>query len=342
MTTTMQASVWHGPHQVRLESVPRPAAGPGQVLIQVAYAGICGTDQMIYQGLHPRARAPLIMSHEFVGTVVTSDDPQFQAGQPVAINPLLSCGACSACRRGLAFICEHLGLVGIDTDGGLAQFCSVPQHTVRPLPPGLPLVEAALIEPLAVAVHAVHASDLRVGDLTAVLGAGPVGILTAQMARLAGARRVLVSEVSPKRLEIAQALGLETVDATKDDPIRAIMEMTAGEGVPVVFETAGVQTTLDQATRAARVQGQILQVGMPKRVPQIDITGLQFREISRKPIRVYREADFDLAGALAADHTLNLTLPVTHVLPLAEVERGILLAHEASEACKVLISPEQV
>jgi len=340
MPDTMMASVWTGTRQVEYRQVQRPEVGPGQVLVRVAYAGICGTDQMIYLGLHPRARAPLIMSHEFVGTVVESDDPRFIPGAPVAINPLLYCGACPACARGLEYICEHLGLVGIDRDGGFAEYCVVPQHTVRLLPEGLPLVQAALIEPLAVAVHAVHVSDLKVGDVTAVLGAGPVGILTAQVARLAGARRVLVAEVSPRRLQIARDLAFETIDATQQDTVETIMSATAGEGVPVVFETAGVQATLDQASRVARVQGQILQVGMPKTVPHIDITGLQFREVSRKPIRVYRESDFDLAIALAADGSLDLVKPVSHVLPLNQLDRGIQISHEASDACKVLITPE--
>lgn len=340
MPDTMLASVWTGTRQVEYRQVARPAVGPGQVLVRVAYAGICGTDQMIYLGLHPRARAPLIMSHEFVGIVVESDDPRFTPGMPVAINPLLYCGACPACVRDLEYICEHLGLVGIDRDGGFAEYCVVPQHTVRPLPGSLPLVQAALIEPLAVAVHAVHVSDLKVGDVTAVLGAGPVGILTAQMARLAGARQVLVSEVSPRRLQIARDLNFETIDATQEDTVATVMEATGGEGVPVVFETAGVQATLDQASRVARVQGQILQVGMPKTVPYIDITGLQFREVSRKPIRVYRESDFDLAIALAADGSLDLVRPVSHVLPLGELDRGIQLSHEATDACKVLITPE--
>jgi (R,R)-butanediol dehydrogenase/meso-butanediol dehydrogenase/diacetyl reductase len=340
LANSMRAAFWTGTREVECRQVERPMPGPDQVLVRVAYAGICGTDQMIYMGLHPRAKASLIMSHEFVGTVAESPDPRFPPGARVAINPLLYCGVCPACKRGLSYICEHLGLVGIDRDGGFAEYCAVPVHTVRLLPEGLPLVQAALIEPLAVAVHAVHVSDLKVGDTTAVLGAGPVGILTAQVARLAGARRVLVSEVSPRRLQIARDLGFETIDAIREDPVETILAATNGAGLPVVFETAGVQTTLDQATRCARVLGQILQVGMPKTPPRIDITALQFREISRKPIRVYRDSDFDLAIALAGDGRLDLVLPVSHVLPLQELDRGIQLSHEAVDACKVLMSPE--
>jgi (R,R)-butanediol dehydrogenase / meso-butanediol dehydrogenase / diacetyl reductase len=338
MTAKMMASVWTGPEQVETREVVRPEPTEDEVLVRVAYAGICGTDLMIYLGKHPRAQAPLIMSHEFVGTLASEGIAGLPVGTPVAINPLLGCGECPACRRGIGHVCERLGLVGIDRDGGFAQYAAVPKHTVRPLPRSLPLARAALIEPLAVAVHAVRASRLQVGDLTAVLGAGPVGILTAQMARLAGTA-VYVSEVSPRRISIARRLGFAVIDARNADPVAEIMRATQGEGVPVVFETAGVQATIAQSGQVARVQGQILQVGMPKTPPQIDLTPLLFREIEITPIRVYRDEDFDLAIRLAAADTLQLEEPVTHILPLNELEKGIHLSHEATDACKVLISP---
>jgi 2-desacetyl-2-hydroxyethyl bacteriochlorophyllide A dehydrogenase len=338
MTAKMMASVWTGPEQVELREVDRPEPGPDEALIKVAYAGICGTDLMIYLGKHPRARAPLIMSHEFVGTVASEGVEGLPVGAPVAINPLLSCGECSACRRGVGYVCERLGLVGIDRDGGFAQYAAVPVHTIRPLPRSLSLARAAIIEPLAVAVHAVRVSNLKVGDITAVLGAGPVGILTAQVARLSGAH-VLVSEVSPRRLNIARRLGLSVIDARSADPVAEVMRITNGEGAPVVFETAGVQATISQAGQSARILGQVLQVGMPKAPVEMDLTPLLFREINITPIRVYREEDFDLAIRLAAANVLQLEEPVTHILPLNELEKGIHLAHEATDACKVLISP---
>lgn len=338
MTAKMMASMWTGAEKVELREVERPTPGPSEALVQVAYAGICGTDLMIFLGKHPRAVAPLIMSHEFVGTLASDSIEGLPLGSPVAVNPLLSCGACPACLRGVSHVCERLGLVGIDRDGGMAEYAAVPAHSVRPLPPSLPLARAALIEPLAVAVHAVRVSDLQVGDTTAVLGAGPVGILVAQVARLAGAK-VYVSEVSPRRLGIARRLGFDVIDAQSVDPVAALMRATDGEGVPVVFESAGVPATIAQAGRIARVLGQILQVGMPKAPIELDLTPLLFREISMTPIRVYREDDFDLAIRLAGDNVIHLQEPVTHILPLGEVEKGIHLAHQATDACKVLISP---
>jgi len=339
MTATMRAARWLGAESVRVEVMPRPEAGPGEAVVQVAYGGICGTDLMIYLGKHPRAQAPLTMCHEFSGIVADPGDSGLTEGTPVAINPLLTCGECYPCTHGTPHICEHLGLVGIDRDGGFAEYAVVPANTLCPLPNHLKLQQAALVEPLAVAVHAVRASHLRVGDTTAVLGAGPVGILTAQVARYAGAKRVLVSEVSPRRLEIARALGFDVVDAREGSVADAVLEATDGVGLPVVFETAGVQATVTASANCVHAGGQILQVGMPKTPPTVDITRLLFGEITLTPIRVYREDDVAVAIAIAASGEIDLETPVTHVLPLDKLAAGLELAHQATDACKILIEP---
>lgn len=339
MAEMMKAALWTGPEEIEVRNVPRPTPGPDDVLIKVAYGGICGTDLMIYLGKHPRAKAPLAMCHEFSGTVAQGDIPGLPEGTPIVVNPLLFCGSCYACDNGIPHICASLGLVGIDRDGGFAEYVSTPLHTVRPVPDTLPLADAALVEPLAVAVHAVRVSDLKVGDETVVLGAGPIGILTAQVARLAGARRVFVSEQSPKRLEIARELAFDVIDVREQNTVDVVMEATKGVGVPVVFETAGAQATINQAGQLARIGGQILQVGIPKTPPTVDMVGLLFHEIRRTPIRVYREVDVDSAIAIAASGKLDLTKPVTHILPLEELGKGLEIAHEATDACKILIAP---
>lgn len=335
----MKAALWTGTERIEFQEIERPTPRAGEALIRVAYGGICGTDLMIYLGKHPRAKAPLVMSHEFSGTVAQADGGAFAEGTPVTINPLLMCGVCYACRNGIPHICSKLGLVGIDRDGGFAEYVAVPLHTVRPLPASLPLIQAALIEPLAVGVHAVRVSNLKVGDVTAVLGCGPIGIMVAQVARLAGARRVLVTERSPRRLTIARELGFEVIDTSTQDAVEVILAATDGVGVPVVFESAGVQPTIADAGRVVRPGGQILQVGMPKTPPVVDITQLMFREISMTPIRVYREEDFDQAIAIAGTGKIDLDKPVTHVLPLKDLGEAMELAHAAVDSCKILLDP---
>jgi (R,R)-butanediol dehydrogenase / meso-butanediol dehydrogenase / diacetyl reductase len=341
MTESMKAALWMGTEQIEVKQVPRPQPGPGEALVKVGYGGICGTDLMIYLGKHPRAKAPMVMCHEFSGVVaeVGAAEEAPAVGTQVAINPLLTCGVCYACRSGIPHVCARLGLVGIDADGGFAEYAVVPMHTCRPVPDTISLQDAALVEPLAVAVHAVRVSDLKVGDVTAVLGAGPIGIMTAQVARQAGARRVFVSEMSPTRIEIARALGFDVVDIKEQSVVDVVLEATDGVGVPVVFETAGVAPTIDDAGKVVRIAGQILQVGMPKGPVSIDLTPLMFREIRRTPIRVYREEDFDLAIAIAATGAIDMEKPVTHVLPLDELAEAMEIAHQATDACKILLDP---
>ena len=334
----MQAALWTGAEKIEIRQVELPESS-SEIRIKVAYGGICGTDMMIYLGKHPRARAPLIMCHEFSGVIDADPTGEYQVGQPVVVNPLLMCGDCYACRSGLSHICAKLGLVGIDRDGGFAEFVNVPADTVRTIPESLPLIEAALVEPLAVAVHAVRVSDLAVGDETVILGAGPVGIMTAQVARLAGARKVWVTERSAKRIQIARSLEFDVLDTSQDDIVPSLLAHTGGTGYPVVFEMAGVQATISDTCKLVRPGGQILQVGMPKTPPVVDYTQLLFREVRVTPIRVYRQEDFNLTIALAAGGRLDLQKPVTHVLPLEELGAAMELAHQASEACKILLAP---
>jgi len=334
----MQAGYWVKPETIEVRNNPLPRQ-PGEVLLKVAYGGICGTDMMIYLGKHPRAKAPLVMCHEFVGTVVEDPSGTFAVGQPAAINPLLMCGKCYACRNGIPHICASLGLLGIDRDGGFAEYASVPLNTVRPLSPDLPLVQAALIEPLAVAVHAVRVSDLAVADETVVLGAGPVGLMVAQVARLAGACKVWVTERSPARIAIARALGFKVLDSSAGEVLPTLLGGSKGTGYPVVFETAGVQTTVTESAKLVRPGGQVLQVGMPKTPPTVDYTLLSFREIRITPIRVYRQEDFDLAITLAEGDKIDLVKPVSHVLPLSRLGEAMELARQADSACKILLQP---
>jgi (R,R)-butanediol dehydrogenase / meso-butanediol dehydrogenase / diacetyl reductase len=340
MAEMMKAALWVGPEKIEFKEIEKPAPRPGHALVKVAYGGICGTDLMIYLGKHPRAKAPLAACHEFSGTIVQADGDAFAVGTPVVINPLLMCGTCYACRSGIPHVCATLKLVGIDCDGGFAEYVSVPLHTVRPIPASLPLVQAALVEPLAVAVHAVRVSELKVGDMTAILGAGPIGMMTAQVARLAGARKVFVSERSPRRLQIARELGFEVIDTSTQSAVEVINQGTQGVGLPVVFETAGVQPTIADAIKVVRPGGQLLQVGMPKTPPVVDVTGMMFREIPMKPIRVYREEDFDLAIEIAASGKLDLVKPATHILPLKDLGEAMELAHAATDACKILLDAQ--
>ena len=159
----MKSIVYHSAQEITVEDQPMPEIAAGEVLIKVAYVGVCGSDMNIYQGVHPRAKAPLVMGHEFSGTIVAGH-PTLAKGTPVTVYPLLSCGHCEPCLSGYAHVCDTLKLIGIDCDGGMAEYVKVPVDKVMPIPPTLSLKLGAFLEPVAVGVHAVRRSGYKPGD----------------------------------------------------------------------------------------------------------------------------------------------------------------------------------
>ncbi|MBN6191136.1 alcohol dehydrogenase catalytic domain-containing protein [Aneurinibacillus sp. BA2021] len=336
---SMRAAIWEGPDLVRIADAPRPALRAGESLVHVELTGLCGTDFSILHGTHPRAAAPLIPGHEVTGRVVSGDDPELH-GRRVAVLPLLSCGTCTPCRDGLAHVCERLGLYGIDEPGGLAEFAAFPHDRLFPVDDAVPVRTAALIEPLAVAVHAVRRSGLTGGETVAVFGAGPIGILTALVAQHYGARRILVVEPGDDRRALAETLGFETLPAT-DDAAEAIRAAIPG-GARIVFDSAAHPSVARQLPRAAAVRGTIVLVGVYKKPVELDLQAVTFTEQTLVGVRVYTTADFRDAVGLVESDALGLErLPVS-VYDLAETTQAFAEATSAGSALKVLVAPDTV
>jgi (R,R)-butanediol dehydrogenase / meso-butanediol dehydrogenase / diacetyl reductase len=321
----MAAFVWRGGEDVAVEEVERPAAGDGWVIVDVAYAGICGTDLHICAGEHPRAEAPLVLGHEIVGT---------QDGRPVAVEPLLNCGHCGPCRTGRTHVCEQLRLIGIDVPGGAAQQVRVPVERLVPLPEGLDLHAAAFVEPLAVTVHAVRRSRLQLGDQVMVAGAGPIGLGVATCARLAGAGDVLVSEPAPERRRAAEALGFTVLDA--GDPRADLLERTGGALADVVFDTAAHPAVAASLASWTTVNGRIVFVGTYGEPTAVDLQDVVFRELETVGCRVYTRGDFEAAVALLASGRFDPEPLITATLPLAEAPDALARLRSGDEL-KVLI-----
>lgn len=327
----MKALVYFGPHEVRTVDVPRLELKKGEALVKVAYAGICGSDLMIAAGKHPRARAPLILGHEFCGEVVEVFDPENEhlVGQRVVVEPLLTCGRCRPCLEGNYHVCETLGFLGIDAPGGMAEYAAVPVERLYPVG-DLSWEEAAVVEPVAVAVHAVRRSGFRVGETGVVLGGGTIGQLVAQVLLVAGASEVIVSEASPYRREYLKKLPIKVIDPSRE----VLKENTAD----VVFEAAGVAETTNQAMSVARVRGVVLQLGLPKAPPPADVMKISFKELSWIGSRVYNRWDYLAAIDLIRCGKINIEALVTHVLPLEEGASGIELLNRG-EGIKFLLKP---
>src|SRR5436305_1004131 len=244
----MRAAVYHGPRDIRIEDVAEPVAGPGQVLLEVARNGICGSDLHTYLGSSTGGAAMhvpgVVLGHEFAGLVRGAGDgvDDVAEGDAVAVAPIEWCGECWPCRRGWPNLCRHLALYGgyrRPLHGGLAPFVAVSRRAVFAVPPGLAVDHAALAEPVAVAVHAVRRAPQPLGASMMVLGAGPIGLAVMQCARTAGAGVIIATDLSPARRAVARECGAtEVVDPCVVRPRSVARDLTKN-GVDVVFDTTG-------------------------------------------------------------------------------------------------------
>jgi (R,R)-butanediol dehydrogenase/meso-butanediol dehydrogenase/diacetyl reductase len=326
--------------KVQFASIEKPVPGEGEALIKVAYAGICGTDMMIYAGKHPRAKAPLVMGHEFSGTIESiADQDDFKPGDRVTVEPYLTCGTCAACRAGQYHVCATLRCIGIDKDGGFSEYVAVPIHRLHHLPDNVSDDEAALTEPLAIAVHTVRRSDLKVGDSVAILGAGPIGLLIGLVARQAGASQIFISDISPYRLEIAKQFGFEAVNAKETDIKEVVLSNTKGVGADVVFEVAGTQSTAKQMIECIKFQGKVVVVSVYKQPPVVDLAAMHFREISLATTRCANSNDFATAIQLMEKKIIDVRPLISHRLPLEQVKQGFEDMENTEISLKVLFHP---
>lgn len=334
---TMIAARYLEPHSVQPREVSLPEIGEEEALIEVEACGICGSDMNIVNGTHPRAKAPLTLGHELSGRIVevNSSQGKFAIGDCVTLFPLISCGHCHACTHGNSHVCRSLRLYGFDVDGGMAQFVKLPVDSLLKLPEGMPTRIGALIEPLAVAVHGVARTNIQSVELAVVLGAGPIGLLTALVAQARGIRDVIISDVMPSRQELAQSLGLHAAEAG-ESLRQKVMEMSSQNGADLLFECAGHPSSAKEMTALVRSRGVIVNLGVFKKPVPVDMQAVNFKEIEILGSRVYERSDFQAALDLAMQ--LPLEQIVSHVYSLQDVSTAF-EQFQSGKVCKVLISP---
>ncbi len=251
-------------NRLELVDVPMPRPGPDDVLVRVEACGICGSDVHGYDGGSGRRIPPIVMGHEAAGTVVTAgrdsgaQSPEFHNGQRVTFDSTIYCGECEYCRRGQVNLCNNRQVLGVSTPdfrraGAFAEYVTVPKRLVYAFPDSLSFEHAAMVEPLAVAVHAVDLSDIAAGSTAVVVGAGTIGLLVLQAARLAGCAAVYVVDVDASRLDLAMQLGAtETLNAKTTDVVAEIKRLTDGAGVDVALEAVGSTATIRTAVESVR------------------------------------------------------------------------------------------
>jgi 2-desacetyl-2-hydroxyethyl bacteriochlorophyllide A dehydrogenase len=332
----VKAAVLHGPRDLRVETVRALEPRAGEVLVQVALAGLCGTDYGIWSG--ERAVAyPLVPGHEFVGQVaaVGTGVSRLRAGDRVVVEPNYSCGACPLCREGNRNLCLARTAVGIDVDGCFAELVCVPERCCWPAPTGVAADDLLLTEPLAVVVRAVARATVRAGEQVAVVGAGTLGLLALQVLRGCGARVLVVSR-SSRRFALATELGAAATLTVADGPLAARAATFSGrEGVDAVIETAGTPEAVSHALALVRPGGRVVLTGLPHEPTAVTFFSVVRREVSIIGSMIYQD-EFPEAMRLVATGTVRTRPLITHRFRLDAIAEA-LIAHRRPESIKVAV-----
>ncbi|WP_329009247.1 alcohol dehydrogenase catalytic domain-containing protein [Micromonospora rifamycinica] len=335
----MKAVVYRSARQLEVERrAPEPPA-PGQLRIAVAYTGICGTDLHVYHGdMDARVGAAAVIGHEMSGRVaeVGPDVTGFAVGQPVTVLPTRYCGRCVACRRGDSHICHAMNFLGVDSPGAMQSSWTVPADLVVPLPDELPLDEAALVEPVAVAVHDVRRGRVTATDQVVVVGGGPVGVLIATVARHRGAR-VLLVEPDPFRRSVAVGLGIDAVDPGDTDVPALVDERTDGAGADVAFEVSGSAAGVGTAVDVLTTRGRLVMVAIHPQPRPVNLHRVFWRELELLGARLYRREDMEEAVGLVASGVVPARQLISRVVPVDEAASAFTALEAGGGVLKVLL-----
>lgn len=313
------------------------APGPGEVRIDVAYTGICGTDLHIVHGaMDQRVTLPAVIGHEMSGRIadIGSGVTGWAVGDPVTVMPLDWCGTCPACRRGFAHICQRLNFIGIDSAGSMQSSWTVPARLLVRLPPDLPLPVAALVEPTAVAAHDVRRGEVGAGEKVLVVGGGPVGLLVALATRAVGAD-VVVLELDEQRRGVAASVGLKVLDPASD-VMAAVEEWTVGAGADVTFEVSGSAGGITTATQALAVRGRLVMVAIHAAPREVDLFRVFWRELTVIGARVYEPRDFEMAVRLLSTGDIPAQALISRVVSIEEAAEAFAVL-ERGGAMKILV-----
>ena len=295
MAQTMLQEVMTAPGEIMFREIPVPEAGPGQVLVKIMKIGICGSDIHVYHGKHPFTKYPVTQGHEVSGEISALGEgvTGLHVGQKVTIEPQVVCGKCYPCRHGKYNLCEELKVMGFQTTGVASRYFAVDAAKVTPLPDEMSFDEGAMIEPLAVTVHAVHRAGDVAGLNIAVLGAGPIGILVAQSAKALGAKSVLITDVSDYRLEKARECGVDFTCNTKHNDFGEAMVNAFGpDKADVIYDCAGNDITMGQAIKYARKGSTIILVAVYAGMANVDLAVLNDHELDLNTTMMYRHEDY--------------------------------------------------
>jgi L-iditol 2-dehydrogenase len=345
----VRAAVFYGPGDLRVEERPRPRIAEYELLLEVECCALCGSDARTFRFGARNITGPVVLGHEVAGRVaeIGRGVSGFAAGERVAVAPAIPCGDCAYCRRGVETMCDRLRSIGYEFDGGFAEYMAVPASAVRAgcvnaVPNGLGAAEAALAEPLACVINAQELLAVGPEDDVVVMGAGPIGCLHASLARARGARKVLLVDVRPERLDLARPFGADVlIDSSREDLRQRVLDETHGLGASVVIVAAPSGAAQEQALTLAAKRGRVdFFAGLPKTDSHIalDANLVHYRELSLMGAYGSRPAHNREALGLIASGRIPVAKLVGRSLPLDRVQEGIETV-EGGSVLKVVIEP---
>lgn len=340
----MRAVIWQGPRKMKFSDVAVPQPGAKEVLLKIHSVGICGSEISGFLGESSLRVPPLIMGHEFSGIVVGrgSQAVRFKEGDAVVANPLVTCGRCYFCLHGFENLCVDRKIIGVHLPGAYAQFVVVPESNCFPVAAdSASLLLNALAEPMACGVRAVKVAGVQPGSRVLVLGAGTIGLLSMAAVQKAGGIVVLVSEMNPGRLAVAQAWGaMRTCDPATEDVVKLARLLTDGLGVDVVIDAVGSTVTRQAAIQAARSGGKVVWIGLHHPDTPVPANHIVRSEITVAGSFAYTPLDFQQAVAILAEGKLKLDGSWLDERPLEACEQAFNQLVDAPPAvAKIILHP---
>jgi len=335
----MKRLVISAPNKIELEEVEMPEPESNEILLKIAYCGICGSDLHAFRGEHPFIPLPATPGHEFSAKVekLGENVAGFQRGDRVTVEPSLTCGECYNCRIGRHNICENLRVMGCQGDGAMADYLIVPREKVVPIPDGLSLRDAALSEPMAVGVHTAKRAGVLLNKNVVIIGSGIIGLAVLVSVVKAGAKNITVVDLNDWRLEKALNLGAtRTINATRVDVIEEIKSSQPYEGIDVVFECVGVEKSIRDAIEIVRKGGKIIVVGVFGEDSKVQMALVQDRELELIGSLMYIRRDFTEAIQMLNEEGIPTDLFICKIFPLEKAQKAFEEAFKKEKNLKIL------